>query len=204
MTVGILVVCRLFVKKEDRPVWENYGLRLPKAGGLVILLKTLLLAAILWILVYSLLSLTYSWSLIDVRMWNNSFRVLDWRRVCRIFIYIVPFMFVYLVTGANLHGTLRAKNGTLSLGKEMLINILMLAPFYFVWMIWFGPFAWIKQNGGIPSFAGHMYSFFWALPVTMTIIASIPTFFFRKTGRIYLGAFVNAWIVCWSILGGFS
>lgn len=204
VTVGILVVCRLFVKKEDRPVWENYGLSLPKAGGLVILLKTLLLAAILWILVYSLLSLAYSWSLIDVRMWNNSFRVLDWRRVCRIFIYIVPFMFVYLVTGANLHGTLRAKNGTLSLGKEMLINILMLAPFYFVWMIWFGPFAWIKQNGGIPSFAGHMYSFFWALPVTMTIIASISTFFFRKTGRIYLGAFVNAWIVCWSILGGFS
>jgi hypothetical protein len=104
----------------------------------------------------------------------------------------------------NIHGTLRLKNGNLSIVKETLVNIAILAPWYWVWAIRFGPFAWLKHTGRLPSFAGQMYAFFWAVPITMIIIAAVSTYFFRKTGRIFVGAFINGLMVSWTLLGGFS
>ena len=204
VTIAILIIGYFITKKEKRPALANYGVCYEKGEALPVILKSLLLSVLLVLGIYSLQAVTYKWTLIDIRIWNSSFRVLNWVRVKRVLVYFLPFALAYTVTAVNLHGTLRPKSGKVSILVEVLVNILLLAPLYYVWMIWFGPFAWLKAHGALPSFSGFMYSFFWALPITMTIIATVSTWFFRKTGRVYLGAFVNAWLVCWTLLGGFS
>ncbi len=204
ITLVILLIGYLTTKKTDRPVAESYCITYEKGAAVKQIAKSLLLSFILIIAIYALMSVVYSWTLVDVRIWNSSFRVLDWRRVVRVLTYFIPFVLAYIVTGMNVHGMLRPKGGTLGLVKEIVVNIILLAPWYYVWMIWFGPYGWLTEHGAVPAFAGFMYSFFWALPITMTIVATVSTFFFRKTGRVYVGAFVCAWLVCWSLLGGFS
>jgi len=36
----------------------------------------------------------------------------------------------------------------------------------------------------------------------LTIAALVSTFFFRKTGRVYVGAFLNAMLIAWIIVAG--
>lgn len=201
----VIIIGGYFLRPKDkRPALENYGISYEKGQNIANIAKSLLLSVIIVLVIYAVLAVTYRWTLIDVRIWNSSFRVLTAERVLRVLKYFIPFAVAYTITAVNLHGTLRPKDGTLSPVKEILINVAIMAPLYWVWAIWFGPFSWLKQNGALPSFSGHMYSFFWALPITMTIIATVSTYFFRKTGRVFVGAFISGWLVCWTLLGGFS
>jgi len=43
-----------------------------------------------------------------------------------------------------------------------------------------------------------MFQFF---PI-FTIVALISTYFYRKTGHIYTGAFINAMLITWIIVAG--
>jgi hypothetical protein len=45
-----------------------------------------------------------------------------------------------------------------------------------------------------------MLYWFWALPPIMLAFTVLSTYFYRKTGKVYVGAFVNALFVCWVIL----
>lgn len=203
ITLAMLIIFSLITKKEKRPGLVNYGLSYGK-GTVVNIAKSLLLAAIMVLAIYALLAVQYRWTHIDARLWNISLRVLNGTRVLRFLKYLVPFAVAFIILSANLFGTLRAKGGELSVCKEILINVALLAPWYLVWAIWFGPFAWLKANGALPSFSGMMYAFFWASPLTMGLFAVVTTYFNRKTGRVYLGAFVIAMVITWIMVGGFS
>jgi len=202
-TIIILAASWLLTKKEDRLTLTNVGLAFEKGKSLINIAKTLLLAFIMVFAIYALLAVQYRWTLVDVRIWNTSFRELNYVRIWRVLSYFIPFALAYIVMQANLFGTLRPASGKLSTAKEVLINIAILAPWYFIWGIWLGP-AGLKSNGGLPSFSGSMYAFFWSVPFIMTIIAVVATFFNRKTGRVYLGAIICALLVSWTLLGGFS
>jgi hypothetical protein len=204
VTIVTLVIAYFIAPKQNRLNPVNYGIQYEKGQNLINIGKSLLFAILLVFTMHAILAVTYRWTLIDVRIWNSSIRVLNAQRVIRALTYFIPFTLSYAVMAVNIHGTLRLKNGNLSILRETLVNIAILAPWYWVWAIRFGPFAWLKHTGRLPSFAGQMYAFFWAVPITMIIIATMSTYFFRKTGRIFVGAFINGLLVSWTLLGGFS
>ena len=41
---------------------------------------------------------------------------------------------------------------------------------------------------------------FWTLVSVMLMWTVISTYFYRKTGKVYVGAFENALFICWVIL----
>lgn len=204
ITLILMIVLRLFTKKESRPGLVNYGLTYERDSWLKNLGKTLLLAVLIVMAIYALLSVQYKWTHVDTRLWNISFRVLNGTRVIRWIKYFIPLAIAFVIISSNVFGSIRAKHGQISVLKEILINIAILAPWYLVWAIWFGPFAWLKSSGTLPSFAGMMYTFFWSTPLTMAIFAVITTYFNRRTGRVYLGAILSALVVSWYLVGGFS
>ena len=58
-------------------------------------------------------------------------------------------------------------------------------------------------TGGIMPLAEPLLSIvaFQIVPL-LTVVALISTFFFKMTGRIYVGAFINALFITWSIVAG--
>ncbi len=203
VTIIILVVCWVLTKKADRLTLASAGLAYEKGKNIVSIAKTLLLAFVMVFTIYALLAVQYRWTLVDVRVWNTSFRELNIVRILRVLRYFIPFALSYIVMQVNLFGTLRPASGNLSIAKEVMINVAILSPWYLIWGIWLGP-AGLKASAGLPSFAGSMYAFFWAVPFIMAIVAAVSTFFNRKTGRVYLGALISALLVSWTLLGGFS
>lgn len=201
-TVVIIIVGTLLTKKEDRADATSLGLKYAD-GTVKNIFKSLLLAFIAVFAIYSLLAVTYRWSLVDVRLWNTSFRELNSVRIIRLLKYFLPFAACYIIASVNLYGLVRAKGGELSLGKEILVNLVIQVPWYFIWAIWLGTNGLIR-SGGLPYFAGSMYAFFWCVPCIMAIVSVVSTYFNRKTGHVYVGAFISSFIVCWTLVGGLS
>ncbi len=58
-------------------------------------------------------------------------------------------------------------------------------------------------TGGIMPLAEPLLSIvaFQIVPL-LTMVALISTFFFKMTGRIYVGAFINALFITWIIVAG--
>jgi poly(3-hydroxybutyrate) depolymerase len=202
VTAVLLLIYHFVLKGDQGATAYNYGLtwkeRLIDWGRIG---KSVLLAICIIIPLYILVAAIYHWLNVDFRMWNEGLRLLTLHRVGDVLKYVVPFALAFVVFGANLHGMLRAKGGSASLGREMLTNILIMSPWYYLWAIWRGPLPYISNHPAGPSFAsGFMTHWFWALPPIMLAFTVISTYFYRKTGKVYVGAFVNAIFVCWVIL----
>lgn len=204
ITVVVLIIGYFATKKENRPTLYNYGLTFDKGKTISSIAKSLLLALIVVGVAYALLAVQYRWTFVDVRIWNTSFRVLNAQRVIRALAYVVPFMIAFVITSVNIFGTLRPKGGEISIAKEILITVAILAPWYLLWAIWFGPFAWLETSGARPSFGGMLYAFFWAAPTQLALVALINTYFNRKTGRVYVGAIISAMLITWMLVGELS
>jgi hypothetical protein len=202
VTVAVLLINHYLLKGDNGASLHDYGVAWKeKVVDWGKMGKSVLLAICIIIPVYILVAAMYHWLKVDFRIWNEGLRLLTLHRVGDVLKYVVPFTAAFVVFGANLHGMLRAKGGSASLGREMLANIIIMSPWYYLWAIWRGPFAYIRNNPAGPTFAGgFMLYWFWALPPIMLAFTVLSTYFYRKTGNVYVGAFVNALFVCWVIL----
>ena len=90
----------------------------------------------------------------------------------------------------------------MGLGKETIINILLLILGYFIFLAYHY----------IPLFAGGTLRFaairsaslfgiviFQYIPI-FAIVGWVTTYFYRKTGHIYVGAFVNTMLITWMVV----
>jgi len=197
-----LILFNKFVSKGLKDITaDNLGLTWKKKFDWVKIGKSLLLAISVIACTYLLVAIVYDVFHIDFRMWNEGLRLMTLSRIGSVVAYVVPFMLAYIIFSANLHGLLRPNNGTASFSKELITNILIMAPWYYVWAIWWGPFEYLKTHPGGPPFAtGFMQHWFWALVPVMIMWTVISTYFYRKTGKVYVGAFINGLFVCWVIL----
>jgi pimeloyl-ACP methyl ester carboxylesterase len=176
--------------------WKNKGLDFKKIG------KSFLLALIICVAAYLTLLFSHLVFTTDYRLWVFAIKPMTLLHF-RIFLsYLIPFAFYFLIIGMILHGELRCgKKGELKAWQEMLINIFLLITAYIIF----------ETLGYLPFFAGGtlaipeaalwyivMFQFF---PI-FTIVALISTYFYRKTGHIYTGAFLNAMLITWIIVAG--
>jgi pimeloyl-ACP methyl ester carboxylesterase len=123
----------------------------------------------------------------DVRIWVFNIKPITPSRFPIILSYVIPFILYFLVLGVILHGQLRSRR--LSLGWEIARNAAILAGAFVIFLL--VEYIPLLAGGTLftvtqPLLSIVAYQF---VPVYI-IIAAISTYFFRKTGRIYAGAFI--------------
>lgn len=193
-----------FIFNRKNATGVNYGLTWAGRGmDIRKIWKSLLLAAVIAVAAY--LTLAFSaWAFTtDYRLWIFAIKPMTISHF-RIFLcYLIPFVIYFLVIGLCLHGQLRRGRvgGALSFWPEALINIFLLITAYIICeAIQYAP---LLAGGtlGLPPAALFGIVLFQFFPI-FVIAALVSTYFFRKTGHIYAGAFLNAMLVTWLVVAG--
>ena len=175
--------------------WEGKGLDWGKIG------KSLLLAVCILVPLYLITLLMFDLFKVDFRFSFLAIRVMDLDRFKAFLGYLIPFSLFYFIFGVMLHGFLRFKNGKASLAIEMLVNAVVWALGIYVWD--FINYAPAFFGDGLPQ---NAFTVLRAFPLLFLwpIYAMLSTYFFRKTGRVYVGAFLIGIFATWYIAANSS
>jgi len=133
----------------------------------------------------------------DFRFWVFAIRPMSPSQARISLSYALPFVGFFLVLAMVLHGQLR--RDVQSLGKEMALNVALLTV----------GFAGLLLVQYVPLLAGGTLAMpseplwtiiaFQLLPI-MTIVGVVSTFFYRRTGHVYVGAFASGLLVTWIVV----
>jgi dienelactone hydrolase len=183
----------LFVRRKSGATIASYGL-----ANRVQPLKALSLAACLIVWLGILLALCDFFFKIDFRFWVIALKLPSPMQLRIMLSYLLPFALFFIVQGAVLHGQLR-RDG-LPLTREILLNALLTAAgFVILLLIQYVP---LFSGKAMPLGESLLTIVAWQFVPLMIAIAAISTYFFRKTGRIYVGAFFNALFITWYVVAG--
>jgi pimeloyl-ACP methyl ester carboxylesterase len=176
--------------------WKNIGLDFKKIG------KSFLLALVICIAAYLTLIFSCFVFKTDYRLWVFAIKPMTLLHLRMFLSYLVPFAVYFLVLGLCLHGQLRrGKAGELRLWQEILINIFLLITGYII----FEALQYAPLFGGgtlaIPLANLWFIIMFQLFPI-FAIVSLVSTYFYRKTGHIYTGAFLNAMLITWIVVAG--
>ncbi len=177
--------------------WKGQGLNWGRIG------RSFLLALIAVFIAHLTLAFSDWLFETDYRLWVFAIKHLDALHFGIMLGYIIPFTVYFLILGIVIHGQMRpGKSGSApGFGKEITVNIVLLIAGYIIFLL----FQYLPMfNGGspaIPELALGAIILFQYIPIFI-IVAIIGTFFYRKTGHIYVGAFMNALLITWIIIAG--
>ncbi len=178
--------------------WAGRGLEPGKIG------RSFLLAVIVVAAAY--LSLAFSdWAFkTDYRFWVFAVKPMSRLHFAMALGYVIPFILYFLVMGLVVHGQMRktADNGEApAFWKEVLVNIgLLVCGFIIFFMYQYMPLF----SGGTltrPALNLGTIVMFQFVPMFI-IVALVSTYFYRKTGHLYVGAFICALMVTWIVVAG--
>jgi pimeloyl-ACP methyl ester carboxylesterase len=169
-------------------------------AGWMMILKSFLLALTIGFIAYLTLAVSYWFFGTDFRFWVVTFKPMDALHF-RVFLsYLIPFAAFFVILSLVMHGNLRPGK-EISLAKEMLINfglmlvgIVVLLGIQYIPLIAGGHLMWTARS--------LMSCVIYQLLIIFTIVALVNTYFFRKTGHVYVGAFLLALLVTWSLTAG--
>lgn len=158
--------------------------------------KSFLLAFLVTFAGYFTLILTDYFFKTDYRFWVFAIKLLSPLQLRIALSYFIPFLFYFFMLNLVIFAQLR--KDTWSLGKEMFINVVILILGYLLLIV--------VQD--IPLLAGGTLLYpdeslwsiiaFQFLPL-LTIAGVVMTYFNRRTGRIYLGAFIFSMLISWIV-----
>ncbi len=197
VTLVLILINHFAITKKNKATLVNYGLAWEKGKidwGKVG--KSFLLAICTLIPAYLILSVVYSTLKIDFRLNLLAIRPMTLARFHAFLGYLIPFLILYLLVTVMFHGFLRWKDGKASLGKEMLMNVLMLMVGIVIWMVI--QYATLFVNsvpalGTDTNFTIRATTLLFLYP----LIICLSTYFFRKTGHVYVGAFLIGIFMTW-------
>jgi len=118
------------------------------------------------------------------------------------FTYYLPFLFYYLTLGVLFAGFLRFREGRASLYMEMLVNSIIISLgsiafllYYYVPLYTGMPqtITWAYVFGGVPL----AMIYYIVVPILSIIAVCILTYFYRKTGSVWPGAFLITTLIVW-------
>lgn len=178
----------------------NLGLSWPKSQRLKSLGLTVLLAIAVVLGLYLLLGINHWLFTADFRIWVVAVKLMSAIQFHEFLVYLLPFTLFFVVVGAVLHGQLRGSTGMAArhtLWRNAILaglGILLLLVYQYLPLFMGGTLA-IAAQALLTIVA---LQFVVLLPVT----ALISTYFFRLTGHVYLGAFINGLFLTWLIVAG--
>ena len=199
----ILVNHFVFTKKQGATAvnyglaWEGKGLDWGKIG------KSLLLAIGILFPLYLLLLFINSVWLVDFRAWVVSLMPMSPVRFQAFLGYLVPFAIFFIPEGIIFAAFLRANQGKASLGREMIVNAVVLTLGALIWVLiayvplFSGAQTVLASDIGSSAAAGLGAIYYLPLLVLWPLVACLYTYFFRKTGRVYTGVFLVTLFMVW-------
>ena len=189
------LVYRLVMKKAGTTI-DDIGVKLDGQG----ILKALLLAFLAFLSGYALLSLVKWLFLVDFRFWVLSIKVLTPAKLRMFLIYLPFFVGTFLVSSLTQNSFTRIRGAkewvnTLLIALSSVLSLALLTAIDYGGLYLTG----VKTFPMLPlptpitsSLAGVLL---WGLLFILPITALIARYLFKKTGSIWLGGFVNGFIV---------
>lgn len=173
--------------------------------------KTVLLAGILFGYLYILTSAGYRFLNTDLRFIWPFLRPFSSGRFLQFLLYLPFFLLFFLFNGGiRLFGQMRlkehkspavtqlvwwAKNVLVMLGGLVLVTLFEYVPF----VMGFGT-GWAVT--GLTLFDGPFMSALVLIFPQFFVLFFLATYFYRKTGKVYLGSLITALVVTWITCGG--
>ena len=182
------------------------GSRLPPSNQIWIwkeIGKSFLLAVAVAFSGYLLLALSDFFFKTDFRIYVFAVKLMSALQF-RIFLgYLIPFsIYIYIfISGMILNAQMRmdTEQGQMRLWRVMLGNVaLMIVPYILLNLYEYLPLYAGKALPNDPLTTIVMYQF---IPI-LGISGAISTYFFRKTGHVWVGAFLNTLVFVWIMVAG--
>jgi hypothetical protein len=143
--------------------------------------------------------------MVDFRAWVVALMPMSPVRAQAFLGYLIPFAIFFVPESVIFAGFIRPRDGRASLVREMVTNSIVLTLGALVWVL----LAYIPLFAGQPiifgadpgsaAAAGLGAIYYIPLLVIWPLVACIYTYFFRKTGHIYTGAFLATLFVVWML-----
>ena len=207
ITLVLFLLWHFFVNRKAGGSFASYGVTWK--GGEVKwgqIGKSFLLAASVAFIAYLVLALMDYFFKVDFRFWIVALKPMSSLQF-RIFLgYLIPFTVYFLVLAMSLHGEMArlSKDGKpLAMWKAMLINVgLMIAGIIILLLVEYVPLFAGNPLGNAAAPESLLAIVAIQFVPILAIVALVSTYFYRKTGHIYVGAFLNAIFVTWYIVAG--
>ncbi|MCD0449272.1 alpha/beta fold hydrolase [Actinocorallia sp. API 0066] len=135
----------------------------------------------------------------DFRLWILQLHLMDALHF-RIFLtYLLPFTFFFVVLGVVLHGQLRGAER--SLRRDLALNVGVLVTGIAVLVV--ADYLPLLA-GGTLAIPGQPLLIIIAMQFVplLAVVALVSTYFYRLTGSVLPGAFVNAVFITWDLTAG--
>lgn len=172
--------------------WPGVGLDWRKIGTSLALALTVIAAGYLMVWVAT------SWLKVDFRLWVLTLKTTNLLHFLIMFVYVIPIALYFVPMAIAINGTLRPKNGQATVAREMLttIGVLLVGVIGFL-AFYYVPLTWMNGPEGNQGLG--MINFI-ALIALIPIVYGLITFFFRKTGHIYVGSFMATLFITWYLV----
>jgi len=199
--------------KKKNATLEHYGLTdAANTFDWTYILKSILLAVFTLLPVYLILAFVDAVWKVDFRAWVVTLLPFTGKRFQAFLGYLVPFALYFIPQGILLAGFQRPEGGKLSLKKEMVINSVVMTVGAVMWLLilyiplMLGGSIIFGADPLVQTAAGMGGIYYIPLLVLWPFVACIYTYFFRKTGRVYVGISLATLFIVWylSAAGAFA
>lgn len=195
ITLALFLVWHYTSNAKHGPTLATYGL----SRNLTVILKSALLAALVAIFGYLLLAASDLLFKTDFRFWVVAVKLMSSLHFRMFLGYLPFFIFFFVVLGVALHGQLR-QGSAVPAWREMLVNVgLLVLGFIVLLLIQYIP---LIAGGPLPLGEPLLTVVAFQFVGLLAIVGVVMTYFFRLTGRVYVGALVSAIFITWVIVAG--
>ncbi len=212
IAVGVIAIILIFfnhyvfTKKQGATAvnyglaWEGKGVDWGKVG------KSILLSLSILAPLYLLLAFIHGVFFVDFRAWVVALMPMSPNRFQAFLGYLIPFALFYVPQGILFAGFLRVNSGKASLAREMVTNAVVLTLGALVWILMLyiplmaGGTQIIASAATGPmggTFAGMGGIYYLPMLILFPLAACLYTYFFRKTGRVYVGVSLVTLFIVW-------
>lgn len=206
LLVGLIAVVLFLIwhfafNRKAKATADDYGLTWSQKLDWIKIGKSFLLALLVVFAGYLTLVFSSWLFTVDFRYWVFNVKPMSLIQFRMFLSYLIPFLIYFIILGLVLNGQLRPtrRGREMSEGSEMAINVGLLV-LGFIGLIAF-QYIPLLMGGTLTLRNEILFSIilFQLLPI-MTIVALAYTYFYRKTGHIYVGAFFCAMLVTWIVV----
>jgi len=197
ISLALFVVWHLLARRGALPTADRYGLTW---GGRVVMRlvgKSWILAFIVVLVAYASLAASAALFGSDFRFWVFAVKPMSLLHVRIALVYLVPFTFFFVILSTVLHGQMRGRE--VGLRREIVTNVLLLTGGFATLLAYQYASLFTVGTLAIPGEPLWTIVAFQFLPL-MTMVGAISTWFHRRTGRVYVGAFTSALLVTWIVV----
>ena len=171
-----------------------------------ILLKTAILAVLLFAAAYGVEHGLEALFIVDYRFIFPFASDLTWARFKLFLVYLPFFLFGFIQTGVFLHGQIRrplrsSRTATFLIWSvyntaALVVPLALFMLIQYVPLLTTGFIPFVGPGGMLTNFTMTLFHIIGVL----ALVTPISTWFYIQTGKIYLGAFLTALIVCWMLV----